>query len=219
MKFLRKYADNSRSDSIANKWRRKRFTEFLSIIDNIPKPVKILDVGGTENFWQQMGFTDYIGVKITILNKEPLTITNPAIKFVRGDACDLSRFNDKSFDVVFSNSVIEHVGSYDDRKKMADEVIRVGKKYFVQTPNYYFPIEPHFLFPFFQFFPEALRIFLVKNFKLGWFEKCGSDEEAKELINSIKLLKKKELLGLFPGADIIKEKFLFLTKSFTAVHK
>ena len=60
-------------------------------------------------------------------------------------------FKDKSFDAVFSNSVIEHVGTFEDQKMMANEVIRVTNFYFIQTPNLYFPIEPHFLVPFFQF--------------------------------------------------------------------
>lgn len=214
MKFLTKYADNSRSDSSVNKWRRKRFKEFIKLIEGLPKPVTILDVGGTENFWMQMGFTDPKEAAITILNSEKIKVTNPALKFVEGDARNLLLFNDKSFDVVFSNSVIEHVGSFEDQKKMGDEVLRVGRKYFIQTPNYYFPMEPHFLFPFFQFLPQSIQVFLLTNFKLGWFEKCAAKTEAVEIIRSIRLLKKNELLILFPEGKLRKEKFLFMTKSF-----
>lgn len=217
MKLLRKYADNSRSDSIVNKWRRKRFAAFLTLIADLPRPVRILDVGGTENFWIQMGFTDNTLADITILNIEPINTTYKNFKFIKGDATDLGRFKDNEFDVVFSNSVIEHVGDISARRKMAAEIHRTGKRYFVQTPNYFFPIEPHFLFPFFQFLPHIIQIYLVMHFRLGWFVKSRSKLEAVELINSIHLLKKREVEELFPDGRIIKEKFLFITKSFMAL--
>ncbi len=97
---------------------------------------------------------------------------------------------------------------------MAVEIMRVGKRYFVQTPNYYFPFEPHFLFPLFQFLPASLKIFLVKNFNMGWYGKTRDAEKAEKLINSIKLLKRADLKKLFPQSGIYSEKLLGLTKSF-----
>jgi len=116
--------------------------------------------------------------------------------------------------VIFSNSVIEHLGSYSDQSLMANEVRRLGERYFLQTPNRYFPIEPHFLFPFFQFFPYKLKIWLVTRFNLGWFGKIPDENKAREIISSIRLLNKKELKILFPESKIKEEKFLGLTKSF-----
>jgi 2-polyprenyl-3-methyl-5-hydroxy-6-metoxy-1,4-benzoquinol methylase len=79
----------------------------------------------------------------------------------------MRQFRDHQFDVVYSNSVIEHVGDLDDMRRMAQEIQRVGKRYFLQTPNRYFPIEPHFVFPFFQFLPRPVQISLVQKFRLG----------------------------------------------------
>jgi hypothetical protein len=76
---------------------------------------------------------------------------------------------------------------------MAEEVRRVGKCYYVQTPNYYFPIEPHWLFPFFQFLPFPLKIFLSKNFDLGNYKKCKSETEAIVRVNRIRLLTETEM--------------------------
>jgi len=214
MNFLKKTADNSRSGSVSNKFRRKRFKFFLEFIKNIPLPVNILDVGGTANFWEQMYSKNNKELNITILNTELPSENHYLIKFIKGDARDLSMFKDKEFDVVFSNSVIEHVGSYDDQKKMANEIMRTGKRYFVQTPNCRFPFEPHFLFPFFQFLPRSPQMFLLTHFNMGWYKKCASKDEALNILNSINLLTLKELKSLFKSGRIYKEKFLFLNKSF-----
>jgi SAM-dependent methyltransferase len=213
MKLIRRYADNSNPKSISNKFRRKRFKLFKSFINGIEKPVKILDVGGTASFWIQMGFNDSDEAQITLLNIDAQDISGTNFKAVIGDALNLTMFKDKEFDVVFSNSVIEHAGGLREQKKMANEILRTGKMYFVQTPNYYFPFEPHFLFPFFQFFPLWLKKSLLLKFNLGWYKKAHNKEEAEDIINSIKLLKKKDLALIFPNGKIFKEKFIFLTKS------
>jgi ubiquinone/menaquinone biosynthesis C-methylase UbiE len=217
VRFLQKFADSKNAGSIAVKFRLKRFSYFKGIIVDLPKPVRILDVGGTENFWLQMGYRDNQKINITLLNNEEETIECSNISFIKGDAGDLSRFADKEFDVVFSNSVIEHIGNLSDRKKMADEIHRVGKRYFVQTPNYYFPLEPHFLFPLFQFFPRSLKISLLKNFNLGWFEKCKTKQQAEDLLDSIHLLKQQEFRELFTDGKLHKEKFFGFTKSFVLI--
>jgi hypothetical protein len=100
---------------------------------------------------------------------------------------------------------------------MASEIARVGKRYFVQTPNYYFPFEPHFLFPCFQFFPERLKIFMLRNFNMGWFTKCENTAVAKLLLEQNQLLKYSEFHSYFPTSDILTEKYLLLNKSFIAV--
>jgi len=212
--MLNRFFDTSKINSLANKFRRKRFRIFLELIKNISKPVNILDIGGTETFWKMMEFHDPGQIKVTIINTEKINITLPNFKFIQQDARDLSGFRENEFDLVFSNSVIEHLGNYEDQKNLAGEIIRIGKKYFIQTPNYYFPVEPHFMFPMFQFLPKPLKIMLLTNFNLGWHKKCINKADALNLINSIRLLKMNEILSLFPDSNIYKEKFLFLTKSF-----
>ena len=111
---------------------------------------------------------------------------------------------------------VEHVGGYADQMRMANEVMRVGKRHFIQTPNRYFPLEPHFLFPFFQFFPVVFRVWLLQNFKLGWFSRTPDPATAKEIVKSIRLLGRDEFLALFPGSSLYEEKVLGVTKSFVA---
>ncbi|MGE5399929.1 MAG: methyltransferase domain-containing protein [Ignavibacteriales bacterium] len=176
-------------------------------------PVRILDVGGTLNFWESLGFPGLHGSSITLLNLEKQN-KNAKIECIVGNGCEMSYLRNLSFDVVFSNSVIEHAGSFTEQKKMAKEIVRVGRAFFIQTPNFYFPLEPHVLFFGFQWLPLRVRAFLVRHFSLGWYEKFANYEESVKFVKSIRLLTKNELKILFPGASIYHERFLGITKSF-----
>ena len=212
--LFKRLADNRQDDSYATAMRRRRFQFFLDLLDSVPRPLTILDVGGTQDFWERMGFTDEPGVAFTVLNLDPQTVKHPRFQSVVGDATNLSAFASDSFDVVFSNSVIEHVGNLDSQRRMAREVERVGRRYFLQTPNYHFPIEPHFLFPGFQWLPLEARAWLLNHFDLGWHKRSPSREAARQEAASVTLLKKRELLSLFPNANLYCEKVFGLTKSF-----
>ncbi len=152
---------------------------------------------------------------MTILNVSFASDDLPAPKQIFGDARSLD-FPDKSFDVVYSNSVIEHVGNSLDQREMANHIRRVGKRHFVQTPNYYFPIEPHFLFPGFQFLPTSARAHLLNRFDLGWMAREPTLDVARDVVDSVRLLKRSEFVRLFPDSHIYDETFCGLTKSFIA---
>jgi SAM-dependent methyltransferase len=122
-------------------------------------------------------------------------------------------FHDCQFDIVYSNSVIEHVGAIDQMVRMASEVRRVGRRYFVQTPYRYFPVEPHFVFPMFQFLPLSIRTLLVQNFNLGWIARQPDRKQAANEVRSINLLSRRELQSLFPDGQMMEERLLGLTKS------
>lgn len=215
--YLRKISNNQDSNSLANRLRRKRFKLFLGLVANLPRPVRIIDVGGTEVFWEQMKVAGLNEFEITLLNTKPQIVKYSGFNSLTGDARNLSQFNDNQFDVAFSNSVIEHVGSYADQQAMACEMQRVARRLYVQTPNYYFPLEPHFLFPFFQFLPFELKTQLVMRFRLGWLPRVKEKEKARDICTSIRLLTKKELKTLFAGARIHNEYFLGLVKSFVVI--
>jgi hypothetical protein len=214
MNLAMRAADNTDPNSYASRMRRKRFALFLDLLERIPGPVHILDIGGTQEFWEIVGFTEVPEVYVTLLNLEKPEARYDNFVGLAGNARDLSQFGDGQFDVVFSNSVIEHVGDYGQQQSMAHEVRRVGKRYFLQTPNYFFPIEPHFLFFGFQWLPVKVRVFLVSRFHLGWIGRVRDPRAAKDLVESTRLLRKGELLALFPGAALYEEKMWGLTKSF-----
>jgi hypothetical protein len=210
-------------DSFSNSLRRKRFALFLKLVNEKKekKPISILDVGGTEIFWENMGFgvssdtTDWI--QITLLNLEKNEVRHPNFRSVAGDARSMPEFKNGEFDIVFSNSVIEHVGDFEDQRRMADEIKRVAKRYYVQTPNYHFPIEPHFLFPFFQFLPVSVRASLINKFNLGNTRRIEAKDRAVAYVKNLQLLSHSKLKKLFPEATIHREKFLGLTKSFVCI--
>ncbi|MFI5252543.1 MAG: class I SAM-dependent methyltransferase [Bacteroidota bacterium] len=219
MKFLIRFADHSDPASLSSRFRRARFKLFLNLLHEMPAgPVNILDVGGTEGFWLSMGKIDR-EISITLLNLEKIATRQKNISTVAGDARSMPQFKDGQFDIVFSNSVIEHVGVYQDQQRMAEEIRRIGRKYFVQTPNYYFPLEPHFLFPFFHWLPFKIRVWLVQHFSLGWFERMRNREEAEKLVSGTRLMKSSELKQIFPGAEIWHERILWITKSLVAIKK
>jgi hypothetical protein len=210
-------ADFQNKQSFAYRARRKRLAHLLELIDAAPKPLRILDVGGTDSFWKMMELDERDDLRFTVLNIFPAEQPDERFRWIVGDARDLSQFGDGEFDLVFSNSVIEHVGGFADQQRMADEIRRVGQRYFVQTPNRYFPIEPHFLFPGFQFLPERTKVFLLKRFKLGWYPKAQTEEEAVGYAREIQLLNRREFTQLFPDARMIDERVAGLVKSFMAV--
>lgn len=200
--------------SLSPRFRRKRFALFRTLLDRVQRPVRILDVGGTEAFWDMMQFPGAEDVEITLFNIEETTIVSPGFKSVVGDARDMTRFRTGEFDVVFSNSVIEHLGTLAAQRQMAREVQRVGQRYFVQTPNKSFPVEPHFLFPFFQFFPLEIRVWLLMHFNLGWRKRTPDYHLARSSVEEIRLLTRSELRQLFPGASVVEENWAGLAKSF-----
>jgi hypothetical protein len=116
----------------------------------------------------------------------------------------------------FSNSAIEHLGSFRDQFRVAQEIRRVAKGYYVQTPNLYFPLEPHFLVPGWQFIPCEWRAHILRKRDLGWMKQVKSLDEARAVVKSIRLLDSRDLQKLFPDAGILRERVGPLTKSLVA---
>jgi len=201
---------------MATQLRQRRFALFRSLLEQLPAPRRVLDVGGTPHFWERMGYLDAPDLSVVLLNLSVEPTPRAYFVSLAGDARAMTMFGDGEFDMVFSNSVIEHMGSLVGQQRMAAEVQRVGRHYFVQTPNRAFPLEPPFLFPWFQYLPRKLRIALVQRFSLGWYERRPRREDATALVDEHRLLNADELRALFPRATIYRERVAGLTKSFVA---
>ncbi len=215
--LIKTLADNSDSGSLATRMRRRRFELFLSLLRTLEGRVEILDIGGTQQFWDMMLREDRADVRVTLLNVVHQAVSSRRFISAVGDARAMPQFARGSFDVVFSNSVIEHVGDYSNQRRMADEIRRVGRRYFVQTPNKRFPLEPHFLVPWFQYLPVGTRAWLLNRFDVGWYRRARDPAAARAEVESIQLLTRKRFSDLFPEARIHEERFGGLTKSFIAI--
>lgn len=170
-------------------------------------------MGGTAEIWQLLNLSE--GAKVVVLN-EPRAGSDTA---VYGDGCNLP-FADQSFDIAFSNSVIEHVGDAGAQRRFAAEIRRSARGYWVQTPNRYFPIEPHLLTPFVHLLPRAWAAPIVRRFTVWqWLFRPTEDRRRfyiEHFLADIRLLSARDMQRLFPDAVILREKFLFLTKSLVA---
>jgi hypothetical protein len=210
---LRSVATDETASSLAVGFRNRRFAHFEALCADLPRPISVLDIGGTNKFWEMRGWANRPEVQIVLVNlaQEPEIHSN--IKSVRGDATDLANYADCEFDIVFSNSVIEHLFTWDMQARMAREVRRLGRAYWVQTPNFWFPIEPHFLVPGWQWMPESLRIAILRRRRCGWRGPCPDPEDARRTVREIRLLTRRQLRQLFPTAVIRPERFCGLNKS------
>ena len=186
----------------------ERFLKMMS-----PKPnATILDVGGYPSTWESLP----IKAQVTTLNIHPAEPVPPVVRTIVGDGCNLP-YNEKAFDIVFSNSVIEHLGSFERQVAFANEASRVGKALWIQTPARSFFIEPHLLAPFIHYLPKSVQKRLLRYFTLwGTFGK-PTREEVDAFLSEVRLLSKSELCELFPDCRIIHERFAGLTKSFVAI--
>lgn len=192
-------------------FRKQRMRFFYRRLDIRPGTT-VLDIGGREFNWTLMPFTP----RVTILNLSVQGGRSSQFEWVIGDARKLP-FPDNSFDVVYSNSVIEHLGAPEDQRLFAAECRRVGRSYFVQTPNRDFPIEPHLLTPFIHRLPLRWQARLLRNFTLwGLITRPDADARARYL-QTTRMLTEAEFQSLFPEAEIQREYFLGLTKCFIAI--
>ena len=214
MNFKNIFEISEKKNSLGNRFREKRFNFFLKKFDSLNKPITLLDIGGKINFWENRGLAGNNDYKITVLNIEKEKSNYSNINCLIGDATNLNQYKNKSFDIVHSNSVIEHLYNFNNQKKMASEIIRVGKKFIIQTPNKYFFIEPHYLLPFFQFLPSSIKFFILTQTKMSRLKRWNKDF-AKQYIKEIRLMSFKELKTLFPNCNVYYEKFLGMNKSFT----
>lgn len=196
--------------------RRRRMRLFENTFQ-ITEETRVLDVGGSTEIWQYA----HVQPSLTIANlPTALVRTSGAIAQVGADGCMLP-FRDKTFDIVFSNSVVEHVGGVERQRAFAREVARVGRQFWVQTPAQSFPVEQHLLVPFVPQLPKKWRAAIVNRIT-GW-EILTRPTEAQRryyighCLNEMRLLGSVELRDLFPGCRVIRERFCGFTKSLIAL--
>jgi hypothetical protein len=194
--------------------RGKKVDIFMDLL-NGDLSGSLLDVGGDAGITGEFLrlYSAFKNVTVTNISmpphlKAPKMSSGPDI--VIGDGCSLPLGN-KSYDWVFSNAVIEHVGGWERQKLFANEIRRVARKgYFITTPNRYFPIEPHTYLPFYHFLPPAVQRKMI-HLAPAWVHDYASSQE-------IDLLSPKQVRELFPEAQIIKVGFPMVPNSLIACY-
>lgn len=212
--------NHHKKKSFVNQFRQKRFELLKNGIEKLIQKdhFKILDIGGDIQYWKNIGW-QHPACNIHLLNLyESKVPENETQQFSSSVGNGLSlEFKKGEIDLIFSNSVIEHVGSYANQQIFANEVRRVSDKYIVQTPSIWFPLEPHSLIPLFQFLPHPIRALLIMNFNINYFPKAKTYKEAIKVSHSTLMFTHKRFKQLFPEAEIQVERFLGIPKSYTAI--
>jgi hypothetical protein len=195
-------------------FRRRRMRHFVGAFRPGPETT-VLDVGGSAFNWEIAGAS----ARITLLNLVSSAETRALAHrytLVSASGTQLP-YRDGAFDVVFSNSVIEHLGSLERQQAFANEVARVGRGIFVQTPARGFFLEPHLLTPFVHHLPRAWQRRLLRRFTLwGWLAR-PTPEAVDRFVADTRLLDGREMRALFPDCEIRRERFLGMTKSYLAI--
>ena len=194
-------------------FRGRRMKRFVKTFQPTAETT-VLDVGGTPYNWERIDAR----FPITLLNTERQEADglDACYTLVQGTGTQLE-YPDRSFDIAFSNSVIEHVGSLDEQRAFAKELRRVGRQVWVQTPARGFFFEPHLLTPFIHFLPRSWQRRLVRNFTLwGWITR-PSRASVDRMLGELRLLDHATFRELFPDCEIHRERFFGFTKAFVAV--
>ena len=204
-------------DSPTSVGERKRAQRWQWIREAFPeiRSMSVIDLGGTAEAWLRAPVQP---AQVHVVNLEPPPDETPSwIRADQADACDLpARISDGKYDLVFSNSVIEHVGGHAQRMRFADTVHKLAERHWVQTPYRYFPIEPHWLFPGFQFLPLNARGALAQRWPLA-HTRAPSREVGIIAAMEIELLSRTEMKFYFPSSALRLERMLGAVKSMIAI--
>jgi hypothetical protein len=215
--------DNPRS--LGSRLRRRRSSYLKGLINLIHArcgKVRILDLGGRRVYWDMFD-EDWLAarnVHVTLINlpHEAARMRQDArFTALAGDACHLPQFADNSFELSHSNSIIEHVGGWDRMEAFVQESSRLASFCYLQTPYFWFPVEPHFLAPFYHWLPESWRAKILLRMKLGYFRRAANMCEAMRDVRGTILLDRAQLSHLMPDARISFEWLGALPKSLIAI--
>jgi hypothetical protein len=220
-RLRRLVADPYAPGSLAARSRLRRWELLLSRFPGF-REMSVLDLGGDARHWVAAPVRPR---RLVLLNPESWALDDDlaaGAETVRGDACDPpAGLEGERFDLVYSNSVIEHVEGPWRRRAFAESVHRLAERHWIQTPYRYFPLEPHWLFPGLQFMPLAARAFVDRVWPLHAPRALDPDADPRETaishVLAVELLSKTEMRHLFPTSELVEERAAGLTKSLIAV--
>jgi len=192
-------------------FRQNRMKWFEENFD-IREDTKILDVGGGVQYWSYVKCKPKIKVLNIFETNEHLP---PNVTWTVGDGRKMD-FEDNEFDIVFSNSVIEHLQEGQDQYDLAKEIMRIGKSFFVQTPYKYAVIDSHYMTFLVHWLPRNIQKKILRYTSVWGLVRKPPQTTINHMVNTTNLLDLSEMKRCFPGSRIRKERLLFLTKALIA---
>ena len=217
-RFLRqRLAEGDRPGSVAFRARQRRWSSFMGTFPDL-SDMRVLDLGGTVSFWATATATTR-PAELTLIN--PYPGDGPALEWAEVVVADACRppleVRSRRYDLVYSNSTIEHVGGHARREEFAEVASEMAPHMWVQTPYRYFPVEPHFMFPLLQHLPLTIRTEAARRWPLSPAGFPTDFDDARDELMTIELLSIAEMASYFPDASIRLERMLGLPKSIIAV--
>jgi hypothetical protein len=200
--------------SIGDRRRTRRWERFARTFTDIDS-MSVIDLGGTVEAWRRAPVRP---ASLHIVNLTPKDVEAPGwILLDQADACNLpTHISSGRYDLVFSNSVIEHVGGHSQRQRFAGAIHTLANRHWIQTPYRYFPVEPHWLFPGFQFLPLSARAEISRHWPLAHSPVSTREESIRQAM-SVELISRTEMAFYFPDSAIWNERALGLVKSLIAI--
>jgi hypothetical protein len=203
-------------DSWGAKRRARRWTWFTDTFPDLAQ-MSVLDLGGRVDTWERAPVRAK-HVHVVNLESAPAELPDWA-EADHGDACALpAHIGSRRYDLVFSNSVIEHVGGHERRLRFAETVHAMADAHWVQTPYRYFPVEPHWVAPGLQYLPLKARTSIAHVWPLQ-HTKAADKAETLQSVLWTELLDKTQMRHYFPTSQIRSERVAGLTKSMIAVKR
>lgn len=168
---------------------------------------RVLDLGGQVESAGPLLAMLPPGARVTLVNLMPAQVARVQasglpLRALVADARALP-FPDGAFDLVYSNAVIEHLVTASNQRSMAGEIQRVGRTWFVTTPNRWFPFELHTRLPFVSWLPapalhRCAAVYSYNHFARRYTR--GNDQ------SDLRLLSARSLRGLFPSSRLVKNR-------------
>jgi len=202
--------------SLGAKSRARRWQWMLDTFPDLAE-MSVIDLGGRLGTWRDVPLRP---AHVHVVNLEQPDGDMPDwAEFDHANVCVLpDAIAGRSYDLVFSNSVIEHVGGYANRVQFAEAVAKLADCHWVQTPYRYFPMEPHVLFPGFQFLPLPARATVAQHWPLSHTPPADKDSAVRAALET-ELLSRTEMRLLFPDSEIRTERVAGAPKSLIAVKR
>jgi hypothetical protein len=207
----------------------RRARILMQFTQTLRRPLRIMDLGGTASMWQRWGLSESDEFRITLVNSDEIDKSQPRpvvptqyMDEVQENVLNLSSRDFQPYDLIFSNSLLEHLPSRDEQAQLAAAIAGSGRPYFIQVPNKYCIIDPHFPHPFAAFFatlPRHVRARMLTLHRLGSSRRCQTYAEAMERMRYYNPLGRADMEALFPKAAIQVERMAGLPMSILAMHK